>query len=106
MHMPEFVPAPATLPPGQRVYAVGDTHGCLEQVTALHALIAQDLNDRPIGQCSLIHLGDYVDRGPDCAQLIGVLTAGRPVPGVMGRRGGAPAGGDREVARDGDATPE
>jgi serine/threonine protein phosphatase 1 len=80
--MPEFVPAPATLPPSQRVYAVGDTHGCLEQLTDLHALIFQDLNDRPVDQCSLIHLGDYVDRGPDCAQLIGVLAAGPPVPGV------------------------
>lgn len=80
--MPVFVPASATLPPGQRVYAVGDTHGCLEQLTALHALIAQDLIDRPVGQCSLIHLGDYVDRGPDCAQLIQVLAAGPPVPGV------------------------
>ena len=80
--MIEFVPAPATLPPGQRVYAVGDIHGCLEQLTALHAAIAQDLADRPVEQCTLLHLGDYVDRGPDCAQVIAALVAGPPVPGA------------------------
>ena len=30
--MIDFIPAPASLPPGQRVYAVGDVHGCLERL--------------------------------------------------------------------------
>lgn len=80
--MTDFVAAPATLPPGQRVYAVGDIHGCLEQLTALHAMIAADLADRPADDCVLVHLGDYVDRGPDCAQVIEALAAGSPVPGT------------------------
>ena len=29
--------APAALPPGQRVYAIGDVHGCAERLRALHA---------------------------------------------------------------------
>ena len=80
--MPEFSPAPAILPAGQRVYAIGDVHGCLEQLIALHALIAQDLAERPVEQCVLVHLGDLVDRGPDCAQVIAALAGGPPVPGA------------------------
>lgn len=80
--MTAFVPAPATLPEGQRVYAIGDVHGCLEQLRALHATIAQDIADRPVDRCLLIHLGDYVDRGPDCAEVVEWLTAGPAVPGA------------------------
>ena len=80
--MTAFVPAPATLPEGQRVYAIGDVHGCLEQLRALHAMIAQDIAARPVDQCLLIHLGDYVDRGPDCAEVVALLAAGPAVPGA------------------------
>ncbi len=41
--MIDFIPAPATLPPGQRIYAIGDVHGCLDRLAALHELIAEDL---------------------------------------------------------------
>ncbi len=80
--MTEFVSAPATLPDGQRVYAIGDVHGCLEQLQALHAAIAEDIAHRPVDQCVLIHLGDYVDRGPDSAEVVALLTAGPAVPGA------------------------
>ena len=36
------------LPPGQRVYAVGDVHGCLDRLVALHEQIAEDLAARPV----------------------------------------------------------
>ena len=81
--MPDFVTAPATLPPGQRVYAIGDIHGCLERLVTLHELIAQDIEARPIEQVTLIHLGDYVDRGPESAQVIEWLMAGPPVPDAL-----------------------
>lgn len=80
--MIEFAPAPATLPDGQRVYAIGDVHGCLDQLRALHAAIAEDIADRPAARCVLIHLGDYVDRGPDCAEVVDLLTVGPAVPGA------------------------
>ena len=84
-----FVPAPATLPEGQRVYAIGDVHGCLEPLIALHAAIADDLADRPVAQATVIHLGDYVDRGPDCAETIDRLATepalvGATVVNLMG----------------------
>ena len=75
--MVDFIPAPGTLPPGQRVYAVGDVHGCLDRLEALHALIAEDLAARPTAEPVLVHLGDYVDRGPDSAGVVAKLAAGR-----------------------------
>jgi serine/threonine protein phosphatase 1 len=78
--MIDLQPAPATLPSGQRIYAIGDVHGCLERLVAIHEMIAEDLAERPIDQASLIHLGDYVDRGPESAQVVDWLLSGPPVP--------------------------
>src|SRR5579872_5660502 len=78
--MIELVPAPATLPGGQRVYAVGDVHGCFERLVAMHEQIAADLAERPVDCAILVHLGDYVDRGMESAQVIEWLMAGPPVP--------------------------
>jgi serine/threonine protein phosphatase 1 len=78
--MMEFLPAPATLPPGQRVYAIGDVHGCVDRLVALHEMIAEDLSERPCPDTTLVHLGDYVDRGTDSAQVVDWLIAGPPVP--------------------------
>ncbi len=72
--------APACLPPGKRVYAVGDVHGCLAQLALLHRLIAQDLAARPVEDPLLVHLGDLVDRGPASAGVVDLLSAGPPVP--------------------------
>jgi len=87
--MIDFIQAPAALPAGQRVYAVGDIHGCLDRLQALHALIAEDLAERPAAQPTLIHLGDYVDRGPDSAGVVARLAedaslCGMPTINLMG----------------------
>jgi serine/threonine protein phosphatase 1 len=86
--MLEFLQAPGSLPSHMRVYAVGDVHGCLERLVALHADIAADLAERPIAQPLLIHMGDYVDRGPDSAGVIDRLVRGDlpdlPVVNLMG----------------------
>lgn len=74
--------APAALPPGQRIYAVGDVHGCLDQLDALHRAIGADLRARPHADPLVIHLGDYIDRGPDSAGVIGRLIAPFPIAGV------------------------
>lgn len=78
--MIELQNAPATLPLGQRVYAIGDVHGCMDRLMALHEMIADDISARPIEHVTLIHLGDYVDRGSDSAQVIDWLTNQPPVP--------------------------
>jgi serine/threonine protein phosphatase 1 len=78
--MIELVAAPATLPPGERVYAVGDVHGCLDRLVALHEMIAEDIAERPVQRTTLVHLGDYVDRGADSAQVLEWLINPSPVP--------------------------
>lgn len=78
--MIDQVPAPAALPAGQRVYAIGDVHGCFERLVEMHEKIATDLAERPVEQAVLIHLGDYVDRGIESAQVVEWLVAGPPVP--------------------------
>ena len=80
MGMTERTAAPATLPAGQRIYAVGDIHGCLDRLVTLHEMIAEDITRRPVGRTMLVHLGDYVDRGTDSAQVIDWLINRPPVP--------------------------
>jgi serine/threonine protein phosphatase 1 len=77
-----FVRSPGLLRDGRRIYAIGDIHGCLQPLRALHAAIADDLARRPIGSAMLIHLGDYIDEGPDSAGVIALLAAGAPVAGL------------------------
>ncbi len=54
---------------GERVYAVGDIHGCSRQLDAILARIATDPAEG-ITQRFLVFLGDYVDRGPDSKGVI------------------------------------
>jgi serine/threonine protein phosphatase 1 len=80
--MVDFIQAPGTLPTAKRVYAVGDVHGCLERLEALHARIAADLAERPIAEPLLVHLGDYVDRGRNSAGVVALLADGPPIQDV------------------------
>lgn len=75
---PDSLPAPASLPPGLRVYAVGDTHGCADQLDAIHARIAEDAAAAPEPERLIVYLGDYVDRGPDSRGVIERVLA-RPI---------------------------
>jgi serine/threonine protein phosphatase 1 len=77
-----FMRAPGRLPLGRRVYAVGDVHGCLDKLMALHALIAADFVARPPRSAVLVHLGDFIDQGPDSAGVVALLAAGSPIPGI------------------------
>lgn len=65
----ESAPQPAGAP---RVYAVGDIHGRLDLLRTLYARIEDDAEDAA-GPCTIVFLGDYVDRGPDSAGVIDFL---------------------------------
>jgi Calcineurin-like phosphoesterase len=78
----QFVLSPGRLPIGRRVYAIGDIHGCLSELRQLHAAIAGDLVRRPPASAVLLHLGDYIDFGPDSAGVVTLLAAGPPVTGL------------------------
>jgi serine/threonine protein phosphatase 1 len=75
-------------PDGIRLYAIGDVHGCRDHLAEMHALIrAEIIRDRP-ADWRIIHLGDYVDRGPDSKGvidfLIGAMNADERVLALAG----------------------
>ena len=65
----------ASVPKDSRVYAVGDIHGCLEQLEALQEEIQRDAANSKAKRKVLIYLGDYVDRGPDSRGVIDRLIS-------------------------------
>lgn len=66
----------ARLPPGLRVYAIGDIHGRADLLDCLHDKIEADLGSAP-EKTVIVYLGDYVDRGPDSHGVIERLTRQR-----------------------------
>ncbi|HEV7274656.1 MAG TPA: metallophosphoesterase family protein [Devosiaceae bacterium] len=61
----------------QLLYAVGDVHGCLEELLRLEQAILADAAG-VVGEKWLVMLGDYVDRGPASAGVIDHLLAPPP----------------------------
>ncbi|NWG91854.1 MAG: serine/threonine protein phosphatase [Parvularculaceae bacterium] len=57
----------AAVPEGQRLYAIGDIHGCAGLLDALLALIGLESRG---AKRRLVFLGDYVDRGQDSRGVI------------------------------------
>lgn len=71
----------ARVPEGLRVYAIGDVHGCRDLLEGCHARIAADLMWRPVADWRIVHVGDYVDRGPDSAGVVDLLARRRAAEG-------------------------
>lgn len=68
-------PARRALPPGVRVYAVGDVHGQLDLLKPLLSQIADDAAAAPAGtEITVVMLGDYIDRGLGSRAVIETLT--------------------------------
>jgi len=62
---------------GTVVYAIGDVHGCLDELRALEEKIVRDAQ-RFSGRKIIIMLGDYIDRGPNSRRVIEHLMAPPP----------------------------
>ncbi|MBS3648604.1 metallophosphoesterase [Pseudaminobacter sp. 19-2017] len=62
---------------GVAIYAVGDVHGCLDELLSLERAIVADGKDLPARKL-IIMLGDYVDRGPASSQVLEHLIAPAP----------------------------
>lgn len=64
----------AATPERMRIYAIGDVHGRFDLLQQMHRMIAAEImRDQP-DDWRVIHLGDYVDRGPQSAQALDCLA--------------------------------
>lgn len=59
-----------------RIYAVGDIHGHLDLLMAMIDAIRADIEQYPDVPCSVIFLGDYIDRGPNAREVLDLLSTG------------------------------
>ncbi len=65
----------AHVPAGTRVYAIGDSHGRVDQLRALHRLILADRQtSMPVDRQVVVYLGDYIDRGEHSKELVELLV--------------------------------
>ncbi|QRF54345.1 serine/threonine protein phosphatase (plasmid) [Rhizobium rosettiformans] len=64
------------------VYAVGDVHGCLNELLAIERKIIAD-GQKFGGEKLIVMLGDYIDRGPSSASVIEHLL--KPPPETFRR---------------------
>jgi serine/threonine protein phosphatase 1 len=74
------VPTGRLLPPGRRIYAIGDIHGQADLLATLMEGIDQLEATLPPAFVQEVYLGDYVDRGPASAAIIERLAAAAPPP--------------------------
>ncbi|ODU68673.1 MULTISPECIES: metallophosphoesterase family protein [unclassified Novosphingobium] len=59
---------------GERIYAIGDVHGCYELLVALLARLDEHDAGLPAARSQhMLLLGDLIDRGPDSAKVLGFL---------------------------------
>lgn len=67
----------------ERIFAVGDIHGCLHQLQGMISLLDID-RERDI----LVFVGDYIDRGPDAKGVVDfILELKRDLRNVVCLRG-------------------
>ena len=65
-------------PPDTAIYAIGDIHGRLDLLTALHEHIATDALKRAAKHKTIVYLGDYVSRGGDSRGVVDRLMEWLP----------------------------
>lgn len=59
---------------GRLIYAVGDIHGCYDQLRQLLEKISADAAERADGRrVGLIFCGDYIDRGPASREVVDAM---------------------------------
>jgi serine/threonine protein phosphatase 1 len=75
----------ALAPAGTRLYAVGDIHGCKELLDRMLAAILSNAERSQAKRCTVIFLGDYIDRGPQARAVIETLMTGPPTTSQWAR---------------------
>ncbi len=72
-HRTAIPDSPACLPPGARIYAVGDIHGRKDCLEKIRERIREHRESHPVESAQIIFLGDYVDRGPGSKEVVQTL---------------------------------
>jgi len=61
--------------PASRLFAIGDIHGCVDELAVMLAAIAPAAGD------TVVFVGDYIDRGPASREVIDLLLEFQQGPG-------------------------
>lgn len=74
---------------GERVYAIGDIHGRYDLLQQLMSLITShwERTEKTAKRVRILFLGDLIDRGPDSASCLRLVTKLAQLPGVACLRG-------------------
>jgi len=56
-----------------RLYAIGDVHGRQDLLAEMHRRIRAEIDRDGVADWRIVHVGDYVDRGPHSRQVIQFL---------------------------------
>lgn len=75
-------PRSAHGPADRRIYAIGDVHGRVDLLRALHARIMADARRSSAKSMVVVYLGDYIDRGSSSREVIDLLLD-EPLPGFQ-----------------------
>ena len=76
----EWKPAPFELE-GETVFAIGDVHGCAEELRALLGTVGK-LARESCNHKRLVYLGDMINRGPDSIGVLELWAANEAAHGV------------------------
>jgi serine/threonine protein phosphatase 1 len=80
-------PYPWAIPEGTRIFAIGDVHGRADLLLSKLEAIYDVERARPVERSEVVILGDLIDRGPNsagCLDLISALAEHRPVVALLG----------------------
>lgn len=84
--------ADASGPPDMRLYAIGDVHGRFDLLQDMHARIRDEIERDAPADWRLIHIGDYIDRGPQSREVVDRLVSLSAEPRVVSLLGNHDAG--------------
>ena len=67
----------------RKIFAIGDIHGCYDQLLALMVKIPINFK-----RDTLVFMGDYIDRGPQSVEVVDYLIKlEKRVPGIIFLKG-------------------
>jgi len=72
----QWVESPRKVSKGKMLFAIGDVHGNANELTALHDVIRSEIDSNEDFEHSVIHLGDYIDRGYESKKVLDILVKG------------------------------